>query len=103
LLTKRNSVFLAFSNGTMLVQTPFLRVQVLGHEEAFRLPAQMVLCGVAYRPIVRDGREQIAIWPSPLEVGQVLPVLPLALDAEIAVPVDLESTYTIACQRRRLA
>jgi hypothetical protein len=27
----------------------------------------------------------------------------LALNAELALPVDLEASYTIACQRRRLA
>ena len=38
-----------------------------------------------------------------LEVGRTLPVLPLALNAEIVLPIDLEATYTAACQRRRLA
>jgi hypothetical protein len=77
-------------------------MQVLGHEEALRLPAETVLCGVAYRPVVREGQEQIEIWPSPLEIGQPLPTLPLALNAEMAVPIDLEATYMAACQRRRL-
>jgi hypothetical protein len=67
------------------------------------MPAEAVLYGVAYRPIVRDGQEEIEIWPSALEIGQPLPVLPLALDAELALPIDLEATYTAACQRRRLA
>jgi Protein of unknown function (DUF4058) len=78
-------------------------MQVLGHGEAFAMPPATALYGVAYRPIVRDAQEQIEVWPSPLEVGQSLPVLPLALNAELCVPVDLESTYTSACQRRRLA
>jgi hypothetical protein len=38
-----------------------------------------------------------------LELAQSLPVLPRALNAELAVPVDLEATYTIAWHRRRLA
>ena len=62
-----------------------------------------VLYGVAYRPIVREGQSQIEIWPSGLEIGRGLPVLPLALNAEIVLPLDLEATYTAACQRRRLA
>ena len=33
----------------------------------------------------------------------LLPVLPLALNAEKCLPIDLEATNTIACQRRRLA
>jgi hypothetical protein len=77
-------------------------MQTLGHGDAFALPAETVLYGVAYRPIIRDGQEQIEVWPSTLEIGRPLPVLPLALNAELALPIDLEATYTAACQRRRL-
>ena len=78
-------------------------VQVLGHGDTFALPAETLLYGIAYRPIVREGQSQIEVWPSRLEVGRPLPVLPLALNAETVLPIDLESTYTAACQRRRLA
>jgi Protein of unknown function (DUF4058) len=77
-------------------------MQVLGHGPAFALPPETAIYGVAYRPIVRDQREQIEVWPSSLEIGQPLPVVPLALNAEQCLPIDLEATYTIACQRRRL-
>jgi len=77
--------------------------QVLGQSAAFALPTEMTLYGTAYRPIIRDGESRIEIWPSPLEIGQPLPVLPLALNAELVLPIDLESTYTVACRRRRLA
>jgi hypothetical protein len=60
------------------------------------------LYAVAYRPIVRGKRDLIDIWPEPLAVGGELPMLPLALNAELCVPVDLEATYTVACNRRRL-
>jgi hypothetical protein len=77
-------------------------MQVLGHGTSFSFPSESSLYAVAYRPIVRAGQEQIEIWPSTLAVGQALPVLPLALNAEQCVPVDLDATYTIACHRRRL-
>jgi hypothetical protein len=77
-------------------------MQVLGHGDAFALPTETVLYAVAYRPIVRERQEQIEVWPSPLEIGWPLPVLPLSLNAEHAIPIDLEATYTAACQRRRL-
>jgi hypothetical protein len=51
---------------------------------------------------VREGESQIEVWPSSLEIGRPLPVLPLALDAETVLPIDLEATYTVACHRRRL-
>jgi hypothetical protein len=78
-------------------------MQALGRAEVTVIPTEQLLSAVAYRPIVRDGQEQIEAWPVPLELAQSLPELPLALNAEIVVPVDLEATYTIACQRRRLA
>ncbi len=77
-------------------------LRVLGHGEAFALPAEVLLYAVAYRPIVRDQTEQIDVWPATLAVGQPLPVLPLALNAELCLPLDLEATYRAACQRRRL-
>ena len=51
---------------------------------------------------MRDGAGQIEVWPEPLAVGQPLPTLPLSLNAELCVPIDLEATYTTACGRRRL-
>src|SRR5262249_20548316 len=77
-------------------------VQVFGHADACSLPVETALYGVAYRPIVREGDSQIEIWPSSLEIGRPLPVLPLALNGEILLRIDLETTYTAACQRRRL-
>ena len=52
-------------------------MQVLGHGPASALPPEAALYAVAYRPIVREQHEQIEVWPSMLEIGQPLPVLPL--------------------------
>src|SRR5262249_38311080 len=57
-------------------------VRLLGHGEGALLPADASLYAVGYRPVVRGGAEQIDAWPTPLDVGQALPVLPLALNAE---------------------
>jgi hypothetical protein len=77
-------------------------IRLLGHDSALALPADVMLYAVAYRPIVRDKQEQIDVWPANLEVGKALPVMPLALTAELSLPIDLEKTYVAACQRRRL-
>ena len=37
-----------------------------------------------------------------LAVGQVLPLLPLALDKGITIPLDLEATYLRTCQESRI-
>jgi hypothetical protein len=77
-------------------------MQLLGHSPGQGLPAEATLYAMAYRPVVRDGWEQIEVWSHALAVGETLPTLPLALNAEIALPLDLEATYTTACHRRRL-
>jgi hypothetical protein len=66
------------------------------------LPEGTSLYAVAYRPIVRESKEQIEAWPASLVIGQPLPTVPLALNAEVCLPIDLEETYSVACQRRRL-
>ena len=77
-------------------------MRVLHHGEGFRLPEENLLYAVAYRPIIREQAEQIEVWTSSLEISEPLPVLPLALNAELTLPIDLEGTYTTACHRRRL-
>jgi hypothetical protein len=74
---------------------------LLGSSET-GLPADADLYAVAYRPIVRDGSGLIEVWPEAFEVGSPLPRLPLALSAELCVPIDLEATYTLTCQRKRI-
>jgi hypothetical protein len=66
------------------------------------LPAEVGLYAVAHRPVRRDGQELIDLWAVRLAVGSRLPVLPLALSAEVCLAIDLEATYMDARQRRRL-
>ena len=59
------------------------------------LPAPMA---VSYRvgdPAPEGGRF-LAIWRRPLTVGQPLPTIPLPINLDQSVPVDLEQTYTRA-------
>jgi hypothetical protein len=78
-------------------------VQLLENGAQFLMPAEVSLYAVAYRPVRREGAEQIDVWPAALAVGQNLPVLPLALSATLCWRLDLEASYTAACQRRHLA
>jgi hypothetical protein len=75
---------------------------LLGWESAHRMAAEISLYTVAYRPLRRDGAEQIETWPMPLVVGAPLPVVPLSLEAEHCLAVDLEEAYSEACRRRRV-
>lgn len=59
---------------------------------------------ISYRvggPVPRDENmgTQIALWRRRLQVGQRLPELPLPLDDEQAVVIDLETTYHEAARR----
>jgi hypothetical protein len=77
-------------------------LQLLGRDSDNGLPSGTELYAVGYRPVVRDQRDVIEMWPERLAVGSELPTLPLALNAELCLPIDLEATYTAACNRRRL-
>jgi hypothetical protein len=69
--------------------------------DRFALP-DAELYAPAYRPIRRPNIERIDVWPAPLALGKPLPLLPLALDKGICIPLDLEPPYVEACQRSRL-
>lgn len=75
---------------------------LLGRAGDTGLPTGSDLYGAAYRPIVRAGIGLVDVWAEPLAVGRELPTLPLALNAELCLPLDLEATDTAAADRRRL-
>lgn len=60
------------------------------------------LFAAAYRAAQREGEPVVECWRESLAVGDTLPRLPLFIDAATAVPLDLESTYAAAVERRRL-
>lgn len=60
------------------------------------------LYAVAYRAVADGKRSRLEIWPTALEFGSPLPTLPLWIGPELAVPVDLEGTYTVALQAFRV-
>ena len=66
------------------------------------MAADVDLYAAAYRPVQRQERNEIDVWPATLAVGDVLPVLPLRLMGDLFVPVDFEASYQEACRRRRM-
>jgi hypothetical protein len=50
----------------------------------------------------RNGDTRFAVWPHVLAVGQPLPTLPIWLDNDTAVPLDLEATYERSCRVLRM-
>jgi hypothetical protein len=77
-------------------------VNVMQQPPSYQFGTDESLYAVAYRPRRREEMGQIEIWTTALSLGQALPALPLFLGADLRVPVDLEATYSEACQRLRL-
>lgn len=51
------------------------------------------LYAVACRTVPPDEPGRLETWVAPLAVGSLLPTLPLWLEADLAVPLDLERSY----------
>lgn len=64
------------------------------------------LYAAAYHPYVevREGKEnpRLDLWLRPVRLGAELPVLPLFIERRLAVPLELEKTYTETCADLRL-
>jgi hypothetical protein len=50
-----------------------------------------------------EGGRLLAVWADPLTVGQPLPIVSLPLTVHLAVPIDLEATYSRAAENCYLA
>jgi len=61
------------------------------------------LYAVAYRAREDEGKRRLDTWPESLALGAALPTMPLWLAADLAVPLELESSYEETCQVLRLA
>ncbi len=77
-------------------------IGLLEQPDRFALAAETFLYAVAYRPRRLQTGDQVEIWPYPLAVGQLLPIVPLALRGAMTLPVDLETTYSTTCQDSRM-
>jgi hypothetical protein len=60
-----------------------------------------ILSACSLLPRGANGNSRLSVWPAVLQVGEVLPKLPLWLRQELAVPLDLELTYEDTCRDLR--
>jgi hypothetical protein len=77
-------------------------IDLVGLDASYKMPSEQSLYSAAYRPLHVSGSERIEAWPVKLAVGQALPTMPLSLEADFCLAVDLEAAYVEACHRRRL-
>jgi hypothetical protein len=61
------------------------------------------LYATAYRTVTAAEGLRLEAWADVLTVGGVLPTLPLWLQPDLCLPLDLEATYHAACVARRIA
>lgn len=77
-------------------------VRLLHWDAGLVMNASATLYAVSYRPLSRDGDAWIDCWPATLAIGETLPAVPLSLAADLCLALDLEVSYTDACERRRV-
>ena len=74
-------------------------IRLVGHGDTFLMPDDPRTYATAYRPVARNHADLIDLWAWPLVVGSPLPAVPLALKGYGCVRLDLDATYTEACER----
>ena len=60
------------------------------------------LYAIAYRASQVRGESHLDIWPETLALGRTLPTLPLWLQGQVSVPVELNLTYEQTCTAQRI-
>jgi hypothetical protein len=56
----------------------------------------------AYRPIGRDGKSTLDVWHEPLNIGGILPTMPLSLRGKLCLPVNLAASYERTCRELKI-
>lgn len=64
---------------------------------------ESALSATSSRALFKKGRAIVESWFEQLVIGQTLPTLPLWVAADLAIPIDLEESYSIACENLRIA
>ena len=77
-------------------------VRAAGFDDRFEFPDPTPTYAVSYRPVRRKEQNLIDLWRWPLAVGVPLPAVPLPLTGYGCVRLDLEATYSEACERCRI-
>ena len=60
------------------------------------------LYATAYRTVAQKDALELELWEEPLKISAALPAMPLWLERDLSVPIDLEQTYQAACTARRI-
>jgi hypothetical protein len=75
-------------------------VELLELDADAGLPSE--LYAAAYRTVTAPDGDRVDIWREGLAIGAPLPTLPLWLDSDTALPLNLEAAYAAACRKLRI-
>ena len=78
-------------------------LDALGESDPMFPPPPSAIYAVTCRGRRVAEQPRFEVWAYPLVMGQNLPVLPIWIADDMAVPLDLETTYEATCQSLRLA
>jgi hypothetical protein len=78
-------------------------LELLGQSDPALSPAPPTLYAAACRWREDGDSFRLEAWAHPLALGQPLPTLPLWLAADLAVPLELETTYEDTCRGLRIS
>ncbi|MEW4568917.1 DUF4058 family protein [Tautonia sp. JC769] len=75
---------------------------MIGHADPMLGHDPPVISAASCRWMQRGGARVLESWAYPLELGKDLPILPLWLTPDLAVPLDLEASYEGTCRALRI-
>jgi len=77
-------------------------LELIGHSDPSFAPKPPPTYAVTCRGRKVGGKPRFETWAYPLIVGEKLPMLPIWLDNELAVSLDLEASYEETCRALRI-
>ncbi len=66
------------------------------------VPWEAELYAISYRSVHRTGQPNLDMWQASVGVGSSLPTVPLWLQGNLCLPVDLDATYDRTCREQRI-
>ena len=75
---------------------------LLGRSDTTMSPDAPPIYAATCRKRLVGRKTRLETWATPLAIGQPLPILPIWLTETVAVSLDLEATYEVACRVLRI-
>jgi hypothetical protein len=78
-------------------------LKLINQSDPAFMPVPPAIYAAACRWVLRGRRHVLETWSYRLELGEVLPTLPLWLSENLAIPLELEGSYEATCRVLRIA